>query len=72
LNISIIDNGCGIPKNKIEEIFFPLVSGKDSGTGLELPLSQNFITQHNGIIHVDSCPGRTEFKFYCQLIIKKD
>jgi len=62
LNISIIDNGPGIPKEKIEEIFFPLVSGKDSGTGLGLPLSQNFITLHNGIIDVNSRPGETEFK----------
>ena len=62
LNISIIDNGPGIPKDKIEEIFFPLVSGKDSGTGLGLPLSQNFITLHNGIIDVNSHPGETEFK----------
>ena len=62
LNISIIDNGPGIPKEKIEEIFFPLVSGKDSGTGLGLPLSQNFITLHNGIIDVNSFPGETEFK----------
>jgi two-component system nitrogen regulation sensor histidine kinase GlnL len=62
LNISIIDNGPGIPKERIEEIFFPLVSGKDSGTGLGLPLSQNFITLHNGIIDVNSRPGETEFK----------
>ncbi|MEL0271424.1 MAG: hypothetical protein VW986_05030 [Gammaproteobacteria bacterium] len=46
----------------MEEIFFPLVSGKDSGTGLGLPLSQNFITLHNGIIDVNSIPGATEFK----------
>ena len=62
LNLSIIDNGPGILKEKIEEIFFPLVSGKDAGTGLGLPLSQNFITLHNGIIDVISRPGETEFK----------
>jgi len=62
LNISIIDNGPGIHKERIEEIFFPLVSGKESGTGLGLPLSQNFITLHNGIIDVSSRPGNTEFK----------
>jgi two-component system nitrogen regulation sensor histidine kinase GlnL len=62
LNIAIIDNGPGILKERIEEIFFPLVSGKDSGTGLGLALSQNFITLHNGIIDVSSQPGETEFK----------
>ena len=67
LNVSIIDNGPGIPKGKTEEIFFPLVSGKDSGTGLGLPLSQNFITLHNGIIDVNSKPGETEFKILLPL-----
>ena len=47
---------------KLKKYFFPLVSGKDSGTGLGLPLSQNFITLHNGIIDVNSRPGETEFK----------
>jgi len=70
INISIIDNGNGIPVEKIEEIFFPLVSNKDNGTGLGLPLSQNFITLHNGMIDVFSKPGETIFKIL--LPISKD
>ena len=70
MNISIIDNGNGIPSEKIEEIFFPLVSTKDNGTGLGLPLSQNFVTLHNGMIDVSSKPGETTFKIL--LPINKD
>ena len=70
INISIIDNGNGIPVEKIEEIFFPLVSNKDNGTGLGLPLSQNFITLHNGMIDVFSKQGETIFKIL--LPISKD
>jgi len=70
MNISILDNGNGIPAEKIEEIFFPLVSNKDNGTGLGLPLSQNFITLHNGMIDVFSKPGETTFKIL--LPINKD
>jgi len=70
INISIIDNGGGIPNEKIEEIFFPLVSNKSNGTGLGLPLSQNFITLHNGMIDVSSKPGETIFKIL--LPVNKD
>ena len=70
MNISIIDNGKGSPAEKVEEIFFPLVSTKDNGTGLGLPLSQNFITLHNGMIDVFSKPGETTFKIL--LPINKD
>lgn len=62
ISISIIDNGPGIPSEKIEEIFFPLVSGKSTGSGLGLPLSQNFITLHNGMIDVSSNLDETTFK----------
>jgi two-component system nitrogen regulation sensor histidine kinase GlnL len=62
VNISIQDNGPGIPVEKIEEIFFPLVTLKTSGTGIGLSLSQNFITLHNGIIDVTSEPSQTVFK----------
>lgn len=70
INVSIKDNGPGIPTDKIEEIFFPLVSSKDYGTGLGLPLSQNFVTLHNGIIDVSSEKGDTTFKIL--LPIEKD
>jgi len=59
--VQIIDNGPGIPEALREKIFFPLVSGREGGTGLGLTIAQNFIQQHGGLIEVDSEPGRTCF-----------
>ncbi|HYC35830.1 MAG TPA: nitrogen regulation protein NR(II) [Usitatibacter sp.] len=59
--ISIEDNGPGVPAELAERIFYPLVSGRDGGTGLGLPLAQSFVSQHQGIIEFQSAPGRTVF-----------
>ena len=61
IRLDIVDNGPGIDKKLIDKIFYPLVSGKESGSGLGLSLAQNFITQHNGMINCFSTPGETKF-----------
>lgn len=61
LELHVIDDGPGIPEDIRERIFFPLVSGRDGGTGLGLTLAQTFVQQHGGIIECDSRPGRTDF-----------
>lgn len=62
--IDIIDNGPGIPAEIIEEIFYPMISGRAKGTGLGLSISQQLISQHMGLIDVESRPGRTQFSLY--------
>jgi two-component system nitrogen regulation sensor histidine kinase GlnL len=59
--LQVIDNGPGIADDIRDKIFFPLVSGRDGGSGLGLTLAQSFIQQHHGTIEVDSDPGRTCF-----------
>jgi two-component system nitrogen regulation sensor histidine kinase GlnL len=59
--LQVIDNGPGIPEAIREQMFYPLVSGREGGSGLGLTLAQNFIQQHHGSIEVDSRPGRTCF-----------
>lgn len=61
LELQVIDNGPGIPAEIRDKIFYPLVSGRDGGSGLGLSLAQSFIEQHQGMIDVDSRPGRTCF-----------
>ncbi len=61
IKLQIIDNGPGIPAEIRDRIFYPLVSGREGGTGLGLTLAQNFITQHHGMIECESTPGRTSF-----------
>nr|WP_256437699.1 nitrogen regulation protein NR(II) [Polynucleobacter sp. MWH-UH2A] len=61
MDLHVIDNGPGIPKEIIDRIFFPLVSGREGGSGLGLTLAQTFVQQHQGYIACDSRPGRTDF-----------
>lgn len=61
LELQVIDNGPGIPAAIRDTIFYPLVSGRDGGSGLGLSLAQTFIEQHQGMIEVDSHPGHTCF-----------
>ncbi len=61
IEITITDNGPGSPPALQEKIFYPLVSGRDDGTGLGLTLAQNFIAQHRGTIAFESRPGKTVF-----------
>ena len=52
VQVEIIDNGPGVLAAPKEKIFYPLISGRDGGTGLGLSLAQNFINQHHGIDRV--------------------
>jgi len=61
LELHVIDNGPGIPEAIKDRLFYPLVSGRDGGSGLGLNLAQTFIQQHSGVIECQSEPGRTDF-----------
>jgi two-component system nitrogen regulation sensor histidine kinase GlnL len=61
VEVRIVDNGPGIPESLRERIFYPLVSGREGGTGLGLTLAQNFISQHHGTVTYESVPGKTFF-----------
>ena len=67
LELHVIDNGPGVPDSIKDRIFYPLVSGRDGGSGLGLTLAQTFVQQHQGMIEVDSVPGRTDFKILIPL-----
>ncbi|ODS23730.1 PAS domain-containing sensor histidine kinase [Candidatus Endobugula sertula] len=70
--ISIEDNGPGIPADLIEDIFYPMISGRAEGSGLGLAISQQMITQHDGLIECTSSPGQTVFSIYIPLEIHDD
>ncbi len=67
LELHVIDNGPGVPDSIKDRIFYPLVSGREGGSGLGLTLAQTFVQQHHGMIEVDSMPGRTDFKILIPL-----
>ncbi|MGL1958603.1 MAG: nitrogen regulation protein NR(II) [Colwellia sp.] len=61
VQISIIDNGPGIPEKIQDTLFYPMVSGRSNGTGLGLSISQTLINQHQGKLSCHSRPGCTKF-----------
>ena len=67
LELHVIDNGPGVPDSIKDRIFFPLISGREGGSGLGLTLAQTFVQQHHGMIECDSEPGRTAFKILIPL-----
>ncbi|OGB07466.1 MAG: PAS domain-containing sensor histidine kinase [Burkholderiales bacterium RIFCSPHIGHO2_12_FULL_69_20] len=67
LELHIEDNGPGVPEDIRDRIFYPLVSGRDGGSGLGLTLAQTFVQQHQGMIECDSEPGRTTFRIVIPL-----
>lgn len=67
LDLHIIDNGPGIPPDIRDRIFYPLVSGRDGGSGLGLTLAQTFVQQHLGVIECESRPGCTDFRILIPL-----
>jgi signal transduction histidine kinase len=59
VRLLVIDNGPGIPPDKIQDIFKPFVSTKGSrGTGLGLAVSRKIIREHGGDIVVQTQPGK--------------
>ena len=67
LDLHVEDNGPGIPAAIRERIFYPLVSGREGGSGLGLTLAQSFVLQHRGVIECDSRPGLTVFRILLPL-----
>jgi two-component system, NtrC family, nitrogen regulation sensor histidine kinase GlnL len=67
LELHVIDNGPGIANEIKDRIFYPLVSGREGGSGLGLTLAQTFVQQHDGLIECESQPGRTAFKILIPL-----
>ncbi|MEY4641798.1 MAG: hypothetical protein RLZZ227_1792 [Pseudomonadota bacterium] len=59
--VEVIDNGPGVPPDIIDNIFYPLISGRAEGTGLGLSIAQNILKNHNGLIECESREGLTRF-----------
>ena len=55
--IEITDNGTGIDPDKMDKIFVPFFSTKESGSGIGLSLCQQIMNLHGGFVEVDSEKG---------------
>lgn len=60
IEITVRDNGCGIPPHVVDKIFNPFFTTKptDEGTGLGLALSNDIVREQGGVIRVESEPGQ--------------
>ena len=59
VRIQVLDNGTGIPPNKLRDIFKPFVSTKGpKGTGLGLAVSRQILREHGGDILAQSQVGK--------------
>lgn len=62
LELSIIDNGAGIPADIYDTLFLPMVTRREDGTGLGLSIAMQIARQHGGTIEMNSHPGHTQMR----------
>jgi len=62
--IEIRDDGPGIPKDALEQVFDPYFTTKPGGTGLGLSITRGIVEEHGGTIDISSSP-----EWGCQVLI---
>jgi len=67
LNISMSDNGTGIPEEHLQKVFDPFYTTKEAGTGLGLSISHNIAETIGGHLQASSRRGETIFTFTSEM-----
>ena len=63
VQISVVDNGPGLPEEVQAKLFQPFVSTKETGMGVGLSICHNIVTAHNGRLWAELNPdGGTIFR----------
>ncbi|MGD8858831.1 MAG: ATP-binding protein [Myxococcales bacterium] len=63
--VRVTDEGAGMTPEERARIFDLFYTTKETGTGLGLPLSQQIVVAHGGLIRCESAPGRgTTFELW--------
>ena len=58
VQITVADNGPGIPEDLADKIFIPFFTTKESGSGIGLSLSRQIMLLHGGTLKMISVPGK--------------
>jgi len=61
-SVEFQDTGPGVDPSVAETLFYPLVTARRGGTGLGLPIAQELVNRHGGLIEFSSRPGHTVFQ----------
>lgn len=61
VNITVMDNGIGVPEENINSIFEPQFTTKSSGMGLGLAMVKNIVETYGGTVTLESSPEKTTF-----------
>ena len=71
LEVSIRDNGSGIPVDIRAHIFDPFVTTRAGGTGLGLALVAKVVAEHGGSIDFTSDPAGTDFRVRLPVVAER-
>jgi two-component system nitrogen regulation sensor histidine kinase GlnL len=70
VGIDITDDGPGMTEDQLTQVFTPFFTTKSGGTGLGLAICQKIVTEHRGMIKVDSKQGKgTVFSITLPLVL---
>ncbi|NLI77197.1 MAG: PAS domain S-box protein [Candidatus Riflebacteria bacterium] len=58
VQVSVTDAGIGIPQDLLGRVFDPFFSTKQKGSGLGLAICYSIMQKHDGLISVESTPGK--------------
>jgi PAS domain S-box-containing protein len=73
IKIAIADNGPGIPEELVSRVFDPFVTTKQMGNGLGLAVCYSIVKKHDGILEVDSQPGKGScFSIFLPAVFEPD
>lgn len=68
LSAEVQDSGPGIPEELRGTIFFPLITGRTTGSGLGLTIAQDLVSRNGGLVEFESVPGATVFQMLLPLV----